>query len=85
MPRFIPSYSIIENYNIYASPFLEHVKNYGVTFENPFLDLSPSQLPTMADPAETPSYKYFNLTYPIPYVAHVEINRPEKMNAFIEE
>lgn len=31
-----------------------------------------------------PSYKYFNLSYPLPFVAHVEINRPEKMNAFIE-
>ncbi|CAF9929893.1 MAG: Putative enoyl CoA hydratase [Heterodermia speciosa] len=38
----------------------------------------------MADPAETPSYKYFNLTYPIPYVAQIEIHRPEKLNAFIE-
>ena len=31
-----------------------------------------------------PSFKYFNLTYPISYVAHVEINRPEKLNSFIE-
>lgn len=38
----------------------------------------------MADSTENPTYKYFKLTYPIPYVALVEINRPEKMNAFIE-
>lgn len=31
-----------------------------------------------------PIWKYFSLTYPIPYVAHVEINRPEKLNAFTE-
>jgi Enoyl-CoA hydratase/carnithine racemase len=30
------------------------------------------------------SYKYFNVTSPSPYVAHVEINRPEKLNAFHE-
>ncbi|KAM0795180.1 enoyl-CoA hydratase/isomerase family protein [Usnea florida] len=39
----------------------------------------------MTDPAAPPACKYFNLTYPLPFVAHVEINRPEKMNAFIEE
>ncbi|EKG14449.1 NmrA-like protein [Macrophomina phaseolina MS6] len=29
-------------------------------------------------------YEYFNVTFPAEYVAHVEINRPEKLNAFIE-
>ncbi len=31
-----------------------------------------------------PTYKYFNVTYPEPFVAHVEINRPDKLNAFLE-
>ena len=31
-----------------------------------------------------PTYKFYNLTYPHPFVAHVEINRPDKLNAFIE-
>ena len=31
-----------------------------------------------------PLLKYMNLTWPAPYVAHIEINRPEKLNAFIE-
>ena len=39
----------------------------------------------MADHSAPPACKYFNLTYPLPFVAHVEINRPEKMNAFKEE
>jgi delta(3,5)-delta(2,4)-dienoyl-CoA isomerase len=30
------------------------------------------------------TYQYFLVTTPIPYVAHVEINRPSKLNAFIE-
>ncbi|KAI9699830.1 MAG: hypothetical protein M1836_002865 [Candelina mexicana] len=30
------------------------------------------------------SYAYYNLSFPQEYVAHVEINRPSKMNAFIE-
>jgi len=30
-------------------------------------------------------YDYFNVTFPSEYVAHVEINRPEKMNAFFEQ
>ncbi|KAI9719103.1 MAG: hypothetical protein M1812_003733 [Candelaria pacifica] len=29
-------------------------------------------------------YDHYNLTFPQEYVAHVEINRPSKMNAFIE-
>lgn len=29
-------------------------------------------------------YEYFNVTFPSEYVAHVEINRPQKLNAFIE-
>ncbi|KAL9022048.1 MAG: hypothetical protein Q9185_000789 [Variospora sp. 1 TL-2023] len=38
----------------------------------------------MAETDSPPTSQYFNLTYPLPYVAHVEINRPEKLNAFIE-
>ncbi|KAI4106746.1 MAG: hypothetical protein LQ339_002938 [Xanthoria mediterranea] len=38
----------------------------------------------MAESSSPPTSHYFNLTYPLPYVAHVEINRPEKLNAFIE-
>ncbi|KAL8957865.1 MAG: hypothetical protein Q9193_004967 [Seirophora villosa] len=38
----------------------------------------------MAESESPPTSQYFNLTYPLPYVAHVEINRPEKLNAFIE-
>jgi len=36
--------------------------------------------------ASSPSYQkeFFNVTFPVEYVAHVEINRPEKMNAFKE-
>ena len=30
------------------------------------------------------NYEYFNVTFPGEYVAQVEINRPEKMNAFNE-
>ncbi len=30
------------------------------------------------------NFKYFTVTSPSPFVAHVEINRPEKLNAFIE-
>jgi enoyl-CoA hydratase/carnithine racemase len=35
--------------------------------------------------AEQYQYDYFNVTFPAEHVAHVEINRPEKMNAFIEQ
>ncbi|RPA98570.1 ClpP/crotonase [Choiromyces venosus 120613-1] len=31
------------------------------------------------------TYKHFNITFPVPFVAHVEINRPEKLNAFFQE
>lgn len=34
--------------------------------------------------AEEYNYEYFNVTFPAEYVAVVEINRPEKLNAFIE-
>jgi hypothetical protein len=36
--------------------------------------------------SEKPSYshEYFSVSFPKQYVAHVEINRPEKLNAFIE-
>lgn len=30
------------------------------------------------------TFQHFNVTFPREYVAHVEINRPEKMNAFME-
>lgn len=29
-------------------------------------------------------YEYFNVSFPAEYVAHVEINRPKKLNAFVE-
>jgi delta(3,5)-delta(2,4)-dienoyl-CoA isomerase len=32
----------------------------------------------------TYNYEYFNVTFPKEYVAQVEINRPEKLNAFNE-
>jgi delta(3,5)-delta(2,4)-dienoyl-CoA isomerase len=35
--------------------------------------------------AEQYQYKYFNVSFPAEYVAHVEVNRPEKMNAFVEQ
>lgn len=31
-----------------------------------------------------PSYNHFNVTFPQQYVAHVEINRADKMNSFFE-
>ncbi|KAF2801018.1 ClpP/crotonase [Melanomma pulvis-pyrius CBS 109.77] len=30
------------------------------------------------------NYEFFNVTFPVEWVAHVEINRPEKLNAFKE-
>lgn len=30
------------------------------------------------------TYKYFLVDYPAPFVAHVQINRPSKLNAFFE-
>ena len=38
----------------------------------------------MVGASSTPSYKYFNVTSPQQYVAHVEINRPEKLNSFLD-
>ncbi|PVH99537.1 ClpP/crotonase [Periconia macrospinosa] len=35
-------------------------------------------------PEEKYDYEYFNVTFPAEYVAHVEINRPDKLNAFVE-
>lgn len=29
-----------------------------------------------------PKFRFFNVTVPTEYVVHVEINRPEKLNAF---
>lgn len=34
--------------------------------------------------ADTYSYKYYKINFPQQYVAHVEINRADKMNAFFE-
>jgi delta(3,5)-delta(2,4)-dienoyl-CoA isomerase len=34
--------------------------------------------------AESYEYEFFNVSFPSEYVAHVEINRPEKLNAFKE-
>jgi len=31
------------------------------------------------------NYEHFNVTFPFEYVAHVEINRPQKLNAFFEQ
>lgn len=30
------------------------------------------------------SYEFFNVSFPAEWVAHVEINRPDKLNAFKE-
>lgn len=35
--------------------------------------------------AQDYKYNFFNVTFPAEYVCHVEINRPEKLNAFKEE
>ena len=35
-------------------------------------------------PSDYPKQQFFNLTFPHPYVAHVEISRAEKLNAFTE-
>jgi len=35
-------------------------------------------------PSDYPKQQYFNLTFPFPYVAHVEIDRASKLNAFTE-
>lgn len=35
-------------------------------------------------PSDYPKQQYFNLTFPHPYVAHVEVARAEKLNAFTE-
>ncbi|KAL1586237.1 hypothetical protein WHR41_05397 [Cladosporium halotolerans] len=35
-------------------------------------------------PSDYPPQPHFNLTFPSPYVAQVEISRPEKLNAFTE-
>jgi Delta3,5-Delta2,4-dienoyl-CoA isomerase len=36
------------------------------------------------EPSTLPSFKFFNLSMPVEYVAHVEINRPDKLNAFYD-
>ncbi|KAF2812442.1 delta-delta-dienoyl-CoA isomeras-like protein [Mytilinidion resinicola] len=38
-----------------------------------------------AGAAEEYNYEYFNVSFPQEYVAHVEISRPEKLNAFVEK
>jgi delta(3,5)-delta(2,4)-dienoyl-CoA isomerase len=35
-------------------------------------------------PKQFPNLKFFEVTHPAQYVVHVEINRPEKLNAFYE-
>lgn len=35
-------------------------------------------------PSSYPKHEHFNLTFPSPFVAQVEISRPEKLNAFTE-
>lgn len=35
-------------------------------------------------PSTSYEYEMYNVTFPSEFVAHVEINRPEKMNAFKE-
>jgi delta(3,5)-delta(2,4)-dienoyl-CoA isomerase len=34
--------------------------------------------------ANSYDYEFFTVSFPAEYVAHVEINRPEKLNAFKE-
>jgi hypothetical protein len=41
-------------------------------------------LDKMANAAADWKYEFFNVSFPAEYVAHVEINRPEKLNAFVE-
>ena len=40
--------------------------------------------PLKMAPKEQYSYEYFNVTFPAEYVAQVEVNRPQKLNAWIE-
>src|SRR5437016_3754879 len=35
-------------------------------------------------PANAPRPQFFNITFPAEYVAHVEINRPQKLNALVD-
>jgi len=42
---------------------------------------SPDHEATMAEAYQK---EFFNVSFPAEYVAHVEINRPEKLNAFKE-
>jgi hypothetical protein len=42
-------------------------------------------LPIMSALQGYSHFKHFNVTSPVEYVAHLEINRPEKLNAFIED
>lgn len=34
--------------------------------------------------SDVPRPQFFNITFPAEYVAHVEINRPQKLNAFFD-
>jgi len=36
------------------------------------------------EPPTVPSFRFFNLSMPAEYVAQVEINRPDKLNAFYD-
>ena len=35
--------------------------------------------------SDIPPFKHFLVSFPHDFVAHVKINRPDKLNAFIEE
>ena len=47
----------------------------------------PNSTPTPPNPNQmsTYNYKHFLVDKPLPYVAHVQLNRPKKLNAFFEE
>jgi Delta3,5-Delta2,4-dienoyl-CoA isomerase len=34
--------------------------------------------------SNVPRPQFFNITFPAEFVAHVEINRPQKLNAFLD-
>ncbi|KAH0615278.1 uncharacterized protein H6S33_000914 [Morchella sextelata] len=58
-------------------------KPKSVTMEEaPSLHHKTSSKPVMTPPEAYANYRHFNVTIPAPGVAHVEINRPEKLNAF---
>jgi hypothetical protein len=64
------------NENLYSSP---HPSIYSSSWLElnllPFFKLSMDKTLT--------EYKYFNIYHPKPFVAHVEVNRPAQLNAFL--